>query len=524
MSFSPKTWLDRPEALDPLDGETVHAWLIRCAAAVAADPEAYTPLDAAALVDLEERLSEHTDDQAAALSTRTDALESDSEATTPYVAVVKEGPLNIMWPEYGATMDNVADDGPAWLAALAALPAEGGEIHMPRGISRVFSRLDVSGRRNVRIVGEATENDVIGDGSCLIFAGTGSGAFIDATESVGFEVEGVNIAYASNSFTGYLIDYANRSGSGANDTRKGGLERVTLSGTSGSWTSPAALICLANAVDMTFTKTRFQGGTFGVIGRENVGDYSNCIRFDECDFGSNLTAHVKNAGDSWIFDGPVIEGLKGDKAGFYTFGAGMGPGTKGMVLIAPWMGDVLATGGLGCQMNWSGAGLTIIGGLIAVETATVKGIVVAENNCGPIHILGTQGVGPGSPMIDYGATTGHDPGLILPGTMEAGMAVTAGTIPGGTISHDTAGKLKVGAVTLYQDGAANGLKTDGYLAAAGNVFGLVGSFTGGTALSEQAAPAAAPDQAKVHAKDVGGKTALMVQFPTGLPQQIAIEP
>jgi hypothetical protein len=63
MPFTPFNWQDRPSALDPLGGETPAQWLTRINAYAAAHPGALTPVDAAALVDLETRLSAYTDDE-----------------------------------------------------------------------------------------------------------------------------------------------------------------------------------------------------------------------------------------------------------------------------------------------------------------------------------------------------------------------------------------------------------------------------------------------------------------------------
>lgn len=66
MSFIEKNWLDRPTELNPEVGETVAEWLDRIATYAAANPTLVTPLDAAAMEDVETRLSDYTDDAVAA--------------------------------------------------------------------------------------------------------------------------------------------------------------------------------------------------------------------------------------------------------------------------------------------------------------------------------------------------------------------------------------------------------------------------------------------------------------------------
>jgi hypothetical protein len=104
-------------------------------------------------------------------------------------------------------------------------------------------------------------------------------------------------------------------------------------------------------------------------------------------------------------------------------------------------------------MNWAGHGLTIFGGRLGAETATVKGVKIAENGCHGIVILGTSGVGPGSPFLDWNATTGHTGVMLVPGDMAGGMALEASTRPTGALVMDTAGL--VNGLTLSGDVIAN---------------------------------------------------------------------
>jgi hypothetical protein len=67
LPFTTKNWLDRPSELDPLVDETVKEWLDRITTYAATNPEAVTSLSAAALEDLETRLSGYTDSEIAAV-------------------------------------------------------------------------------------------------------------------------------------------------------------------------------------------------------------------------------------------------------------------------------------------------------------------------------------------------------------------------------------------------------------------------------------------------------------------------
>jgi hypothetical protein len=65
MAFSIKDWKDRPSALDPLPGETLAQWEARALIYIAANPTLVTPLNAAAMEDLETRISTYIDTQIA---------------------------------------------------------------------------------------------------------------------------------------------------------------------------------------------------------------------------------------------------------------------------------------------------------------------------------------------------------------------------------------------------------------------------------------------------------------------------
>lgn len=80
MAFSVKDWHDRPAELDPEVGETVADWFARITAYAAAHPGELTPVSAAALEDLEDRLSDYTDALSASV---TSALAAKAPLASP---------------------------------------------------------------------------------------------------------------------------------------------------------------------------------------------------------------------------------------------------------------------------------------------------------------------------------------------------------------------------------------------------------------------------------------------------------
>jgi hypothetical protein len=69
MAFTVKDWKQLPAELEPTAGETVADWRARIAAYAVANPTLVTPLNAAAIADIETRLSGYTDSQVSAEAT-----------------------------------------------------------------------------------------------------------------------------------------------------------------------------------------------------------------------------------------------------------------------------------------------------------------------------------------------------------------------------------------------------------------------------------------------------------------------
>lgn len=68
MPFTPKTWVDLPPELHPVADESVEEWFARIADYETANPGVLTPINAAALTDLEDRLADYADGEVSAAS------------------------------------------------------------------------------------------------------------------------------------------------------------------------------------------------------------------------------------------------------------------------------------------------------------------------------------------------------------------------------------------------------------------------------------------------------------------------
>jgi hypothetical protein len=74
--------------------------------------------------------------------------------------VIKEAPVNVTWPEYGAVGDGSADDTAALNAAKAALPANGGPVFLPPGAYKTTSTLTLDGQDSLLGAGGAVNMNV----------------------------------------------------------------------------------------------------------------------------------------------------------------------------------------------------------------------------------------------------------------------------------------------------------------------------------------------------------------------------
>jgi hypothetical protein len=375
------------------------------------------------------------------------------------------------------------DDTAAIARTLAAVPtATGGEVYVPAGVYLSSSALDLQSRRNVIIEGAGRGWDGAGSGTTIIYTGTGARA-IDMRKSIGCSIRNMQIVYNSPSFTGALVDLTNDSGSGANDTRNFSFEGVEFAGSPSTGAINAAqLVKLTNAHSGSFRDCLLTRGVVGAYGRAVSGDYSNAITFDTCTFLNNSTAHTKNAGDAWSHRNCTFEYLTDGTAGAYKHDSGII--ANGMVFDSCWAGDITVTSGPQIQVAHNG--LAILGGLWASEFAGNTLFGVDENNCSGIVIQGVHlaSVGAGATVIGFGSTSGHLGVVIGPNHHRNIAAITSGTVPTSAVIFDqSTGRLRFGnhaSANLYQDGAGNaGVKTDGYLAAVGTVFGGGLSISGG---------------------------------------------
>lgn len=304
-----------------------------------------------------------------AVGTNGQLLVADSAQTTGLrwssdLAVIKEAPINVEYPEYGASPSNTAaQNATAIQAAVTALPAAGGTILLPRQYP--CDPLTVADRRDIVFQGMGGMSAGAATKSGLTYAGTAA-RFIDARSSTAFWMKDLQVLYSNAAFTGYLVDYSQSAS--LTDSALGGTERCFMGGS--GVRGATAILRLDKAISMRFRDGFIFGAQTGVIGKEALASYSNSITFDNVTFLSNVLRHVLSPGEGWTMPGCTFEQLI--TSGGVSAGAGAvycAYPTKGLAIVGGWCGDATASG---TWFDVHGSGITIAGTYIGGGACGVR--------------------------------------------------------------------------------------------------------------------------------------------------------
>lgn len=377
MTFTPKTWLNAPNAS--------------------------TPLSAAALIDLETRIANET------------ALKADKANL----------PINVKNAPYNAVGDGVTDDTAAIQAAIDALPANGGTLLLPPGDYVFASSLNLDDKRGVVIQGSGANNSGTTPGTRLKFTGTGTGRAVSARSSFGLALRDISLSYSSASFTGTLLDLSHSAA--ALDSQLILCEGVEFAGTSGART--ATLLNLDRAINGVFVGCNFKDGNVAVKGRAGSGalQYSNCHRFVGCRFAGQTTSHASNPGEAWTFLGSTFQQLASGAPGALICDAGVL--AQGVVIDGCWFGDLTATG---TQIVFTGRGLVMTGCSVGVHGTAVQALGGSGDS--DIAIIGNRFTGTVAGCTLLALGTGPPRATVLSNYMDANVPnVTSGTVGSGSM-------------------------------------------------------------------------------------------
>lgn len=339
MAFEPLEFTDE---LDPLGPP--------------ANPKTATPVDAENLKKLQEGLAAYTDSS---------------------VKVLKEAPINVEYPEYGADGTGVADSTAAFKSAIAALPATGGGIFAPRRY-KLSEGLSAEGKRAVKVFGVAGLSAGAEPASLLKFTQAGSSPLINARSTGGFVWEDLGILYTSGSFTGPIFDFSH--GESGFDAAFGNIERSLIGGQE---VRTALCVDLDKAIDTNIRGCNFTNYDIAVRGQKEKGRYSNSITLDGCTFGGGTTVPLKNAGEAWRVVGCTFENLHSGHAAAYLSDSEVL--AAGLTFDTCWFGD--ATEAEGTWITFRGSALTVRGGSLG---SGALGISVPDTASDNLTVLGVR--------------------------------------------------------------------------------------------------------------------------------------
>jgi hypothetical protein len=261
-------------------------------------------------------------------------------------AVAVPAHAQVLWPTpqaFGAMCDGVTDDTTSLQAALNSLSPNGGVIYTPSGSICLFSSTLTIPANAVTLRGINNKGEDIPTPSTWIYTGTGipGTPAIDARDTGGFRIEGMQIVYSSTGFMGNLIDVSART-PGSSVTFTPTITNSHL-GTSTVRTGTATLVNAGGTVDLTLDSVFFFHGAPAIVGQAILGqNVRTTIR--RSTFVQSDTVPINGCGESWILDGNSFEPLSNGQAGalIVTNGALY---CKAMTWLGNWHGDVSLTGG-----------------------------------------------------------------------------------------------------------------------------------------------------------------------------------
>lgn len=269
-------------------------------------------------------------------------------------------------------------DAAAITAAIAALPSGRGIIKFQRGTYFDNTQRSFNSAIAVKLAGVTGQTAGASAGTLLVYTGSATN-YITAGGASGFSIESLQILYNNASFTGTLIDL----------TSGGSTPYPEFShfyfGSSGGIRTAAAILNLTSAQDVTIRNGAISDANFGIIGRSLVGNVATAVAISNVHFINNITAHVKNAGEAWVFDdGCVFEPLVSGGAGAYSNDFATGS----LTFDSCWFGDV-TIGGTN-QISFTGSGLTVQGCTMGNNALGGGGGIVVNTGSSGIDIRGNK--------------------------------------------------------------------------------------------------------------------------------------
>ncbi len=187
--------------------------------------------------------------------------------------------------QYGAVGDGITDNTAALQGALDLVIA-GGRLMFPSGTYN-YTALNVDNAAGLVLEAEGPVT--------LNCTGDGSSGGLSARSTDGLTLCGIELAHASPTFTGYLLDLSHVDGAQARDSRGFRAEKCGFNSNS---LYSASGVNLDRANGALFHGCRFQALTTAANGQTGA-SRSLDVTFRECIFADNAGYAVNNPGIGW---------------------------------------------------------------------------------------------------------------------------------------------------------------------------------------------------------------------------------
>ena len=342
--------------------------------------------------------------------------------------------------QFGMSPDATAADNDAGMvAALAAIPASGGELLFGPGNYQFFSPVSAGGRRSLILRGGGTPTGGAAGGTTLTYTAPGSASFLNFQNAVGIVLEHLQILYTSPAFTGRLVDFRNLTTS---DAVYCWIRDCHLGGNPSSLTGASALVDFDKATRSGLERCALKGATIGVRGRSAAGTYSNAITISDCSFDGQAVAHIWNPGEAWRISNNTFEPIADGTA--RALGHDAGVTAKGLLVTGNWSGD--STGGV--VYTVAGKGIVIEGNYIGatngvgIETTEVATALSIRGNV-------FEGCATAFKTIQPGGSASAIGWFIGPNEYVSVAARLSGNFASGTVYHDGQAQSATAGHTLY---------------------------------------------------------------------------
>lgn len=293
--------------------------------------------------------------------------------------ITPKNPIDVR--NFGVVGNGVADDTTAMQAAINSLGVTlGGSLYIPAGLTvKCLGTLSINTISDVTIYGDTNFGHVVNYPSVLRYTGTGS-IFIDARNTVGFNLRNLSIDYTSSSFAGNLVDVSSNN-PGVTVSSGATISNCHL-GPNVSRTGTATLLNLNCHVSPYVSSNFFWRGLPSIVGGATSGQSIRATLVNNW-FSDSDSCPIVEGGDGWVVQGNSFEPRH---SGIGQAFVNTNP-CKGMIWSGNWFGDVTVGTGTVWIDAHSVEGFTFTGNQIA-GLGTIGGVGIKLTSCNGVQVDG----------------------------------------------------------------------------------------------------------------------------------------